>query len=312
MLPLALLGLGIFGLWGGTLLAVRGAVELSDRYQLSRGFVGLVVLAIGTDLPELVVALGGSWQQLQGVDASGLILGASVGSAIAQGTLALGVAGLIAYLPVAPRMLRRDLTTLLLTIGLVFALAVDGSIGRLDGFALLIVYAIYFVALVQAERVGMTDGVPGAPEVARPWLSLAIGMVIVTVSAHLVVTEGIAVAEAVGVSQSLVAVILVGAGTSIPELALSARAAYERQAGLAVGNVVGSNIFDLLVPVGAGAAIHPLAVDPQIVRVDLPALAVLMTVLAFFLHRRRGLQRNEAAVLIALYLSFLVIRTASG
>ena len=96
--------LGLLGLWGGTLLTVRGAVELSERHGLSQGFVGLTVLAIGTDLPELLVSISGSVQQLQGIEASGVIVGNATGSAMAQGTLALGVAGLVGYLGVAPRM----------------------------------------------------------------------------------------------------------------------------------------------------------------------------------------------------------------
>ena len=100
--------LGLLGLWFGTDLALDGAMDVSKRFGVSEGFVGLTLLAIGTGLPELVVGLNGGLQQLQGIDASGVVIGNAVGSAIAQGGMVLGIAGLLSYLSLAPRMIRRD------------------------------------------------------------------------------------------------------------------------------------------------------------------------------------------------------------
>jgi cation:H+ antiporter len=309
---LFLLTLGVVGLWGGTLLAIRGAVQLSDQYGLSHGFVGLAVLAVGTDLPELVVALSGSAQRLQGVDASGVIVGSAFGSAIAQGTLVLGVAGLFGYLPVATRMVRRDGLTLILSIGLAAALAAGGGVARLEGAAMLLAYCIYFVALVQAEQQRREPGV-APPEGSLPApFAIAVGLVAVTLAAHIVVTEGIAVAATLGVSQTVLGIIVVGVGTSLPELALSVRAAIDKHASLSVGNVIGSNIFDLLVPVGVGAVLYPLSVEENTVVFDLPALGLVTLALLFFLVRKRGLQRSEAAALIALYVGYASLRVMLG
>lgn len=311
MIQLPLLILGLLGLWGGTLLTVRGAVDLSARHGLSPGFVGLTVLAIGTDLPELLVSLSGSVQQLQGVDASGVIVGNAVGSAIAQGTLVLGVAGLVGYLSVAPRMVRRDGLTLLLVIALTAALGLDGRVGRVEGAVLLIVYLIYLVALIQSEN--GTGGEPTKPPKGRlpaPFL-ISVGLVTVILSAHVVVTEGVALAEAWGISQTVLGVLVIGAGTSLPELALSVGAAREGHASLSVGNVIGSNIFDLLVPVGLAGAISPVAVAPLTVWLDLPAVALATGALLLFLTRRRGLQRREAAALVVLYAGYATLRIFS-
>jgi cation:H+ antiporter len=306
-----LLILGLFGLWGGTLLTVRGAVELSERHGLSKGFVGLTILAIGTDLPELLVSISGSLQQLQGIEASGVIVGNATGSAIAQGTAVLGVAGLVGYLSVAPRMVRRDGVTLLLAIALTAALAFDGQVGRLEGVALLLAYLIYLVALVQQEH-HSGDAQPRAPKGGiSPLFSIGVGLVTVVLAAHVVVTEGIALAEAWGISQTVLGVLILGMGTSLPELALSVAAAKEGHASLSVGNVIGSNIFDLLVPVGLGAAIYPLTVAGDTLSFDLPALTLATVVLLFFLLRRRGLQRREAIVLLAMYVGYATLRLLS-
>jgi cation:H+ antiporter len=309
---LLLLALGLLGLWGGTLLAVRGAVQLSERFGLSEAFIGLTVLAIGTDLPEMVVAIGGSLRQLQGVEASGVIVGTSLGSAMAQGTLVLGVTGMRGYLPVAPRLIRRVGTTLLLAIALTGALALDGRIARLEGLALLLAYAMYFVALVQGERLSVHAPEPRPAGRLPGPLAIALGLVMISLGAHIVVTEGIALADRLRMSQTLLGIVFVGAGTSLPELALSLGAATQQRASMAVGNVIGSNVFDLLVPIGLGGLIHPLTVESRTVALDFPALFLAMLVLVVFLLRRRGLQRREAAVLVATYVVYVAVRTTIG
>ena len=311
MISIILLLVGLFGLWQGTLLTVRGAVLLSERYGLSQGFVGLAVLAIGTDLPELIVALSGSAQQLQGIEASGVIVGSAFGSAIAQGTVVLGVAGLFGYLPVAPRMIRRDGLALIISIGVAALMVFDGQVVRAEGGGMMLAYCLYFVALIQAERKGKKLDREHAPDgrLSAP-ASVAAGLVVVTVGAHLVVTNAVELAAAFGVSQTLLGVLVVGVGTSLPELALSIRAALERHGSLSVGNIIGSNIFDLLIPVGAAAVLHPISVERSTVVIDFPALALFTPILLFFLIRRRGLQRGEAMILIALYFAYVGIRVA--
>jgi len=312
MIALTLLVFGLVGLWVGTLLAVRGAVGLSERFGLSHGFIGLAVLAVGTDLPELVVAIDGALKEVGGVDASGMIVGSAVGSAIVQGSVVLGIAGLVGYLPAGPRMIRRYGTTLLLSVGLTAALFYDGVAGRVDGLVMILVYGLYFAALFRLERTEEDVAELPVPSRLSATQATVIGLGVVVLCAHMVIEGGVALAEMLGMSQTLLAVIFVSAGTSLPELALSVRAAAERHGSLSVGNVIGSNIFDLLVPVGVAATIHPLRVSRDTVYYDLPAVALVTLVLGFFLTRRRGLQRREAVVLIVIYLGYVVLRVAAG
>ncbi len=308
MFETALLAIGLVGLWGGTLLTVRGAVEVSERHGLSQGFIGLTILAIGTDLPELLVSVSGSIQQLQGVESSGVIVGNATGSAMAQGTLVLGVAGLFGYLGIAKRMVQRDGTTLLLAIALTTALCWDGDVTRVEGATLLIAYLMYFVALVQAESRELDEVEGPMVRALSPFWALGVGLVAVILAAHVVVTEGIAIAEAYGISQTVVGALIIALGTSLPELALSIGAARQGHASLSVGNIIGSNIFDLLVPVGVAAAIHPLVVAEATTTFDLPVFAFVTAALLFFMLYREGLQRGEAVLLIVCYVGYVVLR----
>jgi len=301
--------LGLLGLWLGTELALHNTIELAERWGLSQGFLGLTVLAVGTDLPELVVAIDGSIQQLQGVDTAGIVVGNAVGSAIANGSLVLGVAGLFGTLHAAPRMIRRDGMVLMLSIALLGLLSADGQLTRLEGGALLAAYAIYYAALVQAER-----SRPKPPSETRGragWLVLSIlgGILLVVFSADLVVDSAVSLAELQGWDQTVIGLLLVGAGTSLPELVLSLGAAAKGRTGLAVGNVIGSNIFNMLVPLGVGGAIHPLTVGLDTLVLDLPFVAFVTVTSIVFFVRKPGLQRSEAVTLIVLYVGFALART---
>jgi cation:H+ antiporter len=209
---------------------------------------------------------------------------------------------------IAPRIARRDGLTLLLAIALTTILCWDGYVGRLQGGALLIAYLIYFVSLVRAEHGHTEPKIRREPRRLSAMLSLLIGLVTVILAAHVVVTEGVELAESWGISQTVVGVLLIALGTSLPELAVSVGAMRQGHANLSVGNVIGSNIFDLLVPVGLAAVIHPLVVEGATIAFDLPALMLATAALLVFMSRKRGLQRREAVALIGLYVAYAALR----
>jgi len=174
---------------------------------------------------------------------------------------------------------------------------------------LFLAYAAYFVVLLRSEEVPLAsiDG-DALQKVWRTVLGVGGGLGLVVFSAQLVVTQAVLLASNWEVSQTLIGIFLVGIGTSLPELALSVRAALRGQASLSVGNVIGSNTFDLLVPVGASALIHPLAVEQNAVRFDLPAMAVITICTMVFFLSRKGLPKWAAATLLVLYGTYLGLR----
>jgi cation:H+ antiporter len=301
-LSLVLLILGLVALWQGTDFALDGALRISSRYGVSRGFVGLTVLAIGTGLPELVVGVVGGMEQLSGIDASGVVVGNVAGSVIAQGALVLGISGLFAYLHLAPRMIRRDGVILLLAIGLFALVGIDGTITRAEGAVLIVGYAIYLVALLQAERNGKfkPEAVKGRAIV--DFLTVGLGL------ATVVVLNAISIAQDWNVSQTVIGIFLVGAGTSLPELALSVRAAAKGQSSISVGNVIGSNTFDLMVPVGASSVLFPLTVTRDVLIIDVPVMLIVTAAALFFFIRTKGLQKKEAIALLVMYGAYVILR----
>ena len=307
-MDLLLLLLGLVALWQGTDFALDGALRISARFGVSRGFVGLTVLAIGTGLPELVVGIVGGLEQLRGIDASDVVVGNMAGSVVTQGALVLGVSGLFTHLRLAPRMVKRDGLILLLAIGMFGLMGMDGRITRIEGAVLIVGYAIYLVALLQAERGGEYEPAPEEKHTLPAFLTVGLGMATVVVAAHVVVTNAISIAETWHISPTVIGIFLVGAGTSLPELALSVRAASQGESGISVGNVIGSNTFDLLVPVGVSAGLFPLTVDPNVVMIDVPVMAIITAVTLVFLVRKRGLQRYEAISLLLMYATYLIFR----
>jgi cation:H+ antiporter len=298
---------GLLGLWLGTEIALRSTIRLAAQYGLSQSFLGLAVLAVGTDLPELVVAIEGGLQQLGGREASGIVVGNAIGSALCQGSLVLGVAALFGHLRLPRRLVVRDGVALLLSVVLVGLLGADRVLDVREGVALLAVYVIYYVALFQAEKAG--------PKIIRSggrylgwFFGIAAGLIVVLFSAHLVVENALALAERWAVSQTVLGILLIGAGTSLPELVLSLGAAAKGRTGLSVGNVIGSNIFDVLVPTGASATLHPLGVEAHTLYFDLPVLAGLSGLGLVFFTLERGLQRREGLTLISLYGGYALVR----
>ena len=305
---LFLLLLGLVALWQGTDFALEGALRISARYGVSRGFVGLTVLAIGTGLPELVVGVVGGMEQLAGVDASGVVVGNMTGSVVAQGALVLGVSGLFVCLRLAPRMIRRDGVILLLAIGLFALMGIDGRIVRAEGAVLIVGYAIYLVALIQAERNEKYEPEAVKGRAIVDFMTVALGLATVVVAAHVVVVNAISIAQDWNISQTVIGIFLVGAGTSLPELALSVRAATTGQSSISVGNVIGSNTFDLMVPVGASSVLFPLTVTRDVLIIDVPVMLIVTSAALFFFIRTKGLQRKEAIALLAIYGSYMILR----
>lgn len=308
---LLLLILALFGLWAGTELTVRQALRLAAALGLSPMFVGLTILAIGTDLPELVLSIDAGLQRLGGVETSGLVIGNSIGSGLAQIGIALGVTGLFGYVTLGRRLAWSDGVMLLGSIALFFLAGVDGALTRIDGGILLTVYLIYFAAAVRREQTGKADRESGA---TVGWVGIGalclVGLLIVAAASHLAITSAVALAKEWEIEQTFVGIVLIGIGTSLPELAVSLNAVFKKQGALSVGNILGSNIFDMLVAPGAAAVIAGLNVDsPSMFAIDLSALLAISLLALYFFRTRKGLQKREALTLVIFYTTYIALRT---
>ena len=308
MTDVILIILGLLVLWVGTELVIGDAVKIAHRYGLSELFVGLVVLSIGSDLPEVAVAINSGIRTLQGVDVSGVVVGSSIGSAFGQIGLVLGIAGLAGYLVVPRPYVYRHGAVLLGSIVLLAAVGWNGVVTRAEGLFLILVFAGYMIFAYREEKGRAAEHRTESGKMGLAWLGLAVGMVLVIGSSDITVNAATHLAERWGVAQTLVAIILIGIGTSLPELTISLGALLKKKAGMSVGNIIGSNILDTLVPIGLAATISNLSFDVSMLRFDLPALFLLSLIALVFFIVERGLQKWEAVIILSLYFIYIVLK----
>ncbi|MEN0651452.1 MULTISPECIES: calcium/sodium antiporter [Hyphobacterium] len=294
---------------GGDVL-VRGAVGTASKLGVSPLLIGLVLVGFGTSMPELTTsvqaALSGS---------PGIAVGNVVGSNIANILLILGAAAVIAPIAVAPGVLKRDGSFLALSqIALAVALFLT-PVGRTAGgmlFAGLIAYIGLSYWLDRRSRNGAAAlHTAEAESVAPPkgglpvaLLLLAGGIAGVVIGAKLLVDGAISIAEGFGISDAVIGLTVVAVGTSLPELAASVAAAMKRQGDIALGNVIGSNIFNALGILGATAIIRPIEVPPSIIASDMWIMLGAAALLVLVAATGRRVGRMEGVVLLALYAAY--------
>ncbi len=314
------LALGVVGLalllWGGDLL-VRGAAELARRLGVPPLIVGLTVVGFGTSSPELAVSVVSAMAG-RGEVTVGNVLGSNIFNVL----FVLGLAALVAALSVSPQLVKVDVPFLIGASVLAWGLAADGRLSRLDGLVLLAVLAVYVVVLVRAatRRQGEAAAAAGAEGeragTGRQVFQLVAGLGMLLVGSRWVVEAAVALARAVGLSELVIGLTVVAVGTSLPEVASSLVAALKGEREIAVGNVVGSNIYNLLGVLGSAAAVAPAALPiPAIARaVDIPVMVgVAVACLPIFFTGHR-IDRWEGAVFLvygAVYTAFRLLEATS-
>ena len=307
----------VYLLMGGDLL-VRGAVALSRRWKLSPMVIGVTVVALGTSAPELFVSVGAA---LTGHP--GIALGNVVGSNIANALLVTGTLALLSPIQAGTERGWFDSMVMIgVSFGLV-ALALDGALGSREGLMLLVALALFMWRQVRVGKQGEAPGpgrsdqlewVLGLP--SRTWmiiLLIVVGAIWLPIGARLLVDASAEIALYFGVSEAVIGLTLVALGTSLPELATVVIAAARKQLDVALGNVIGSNILNILAIMGSAAVLAPggLRVPGQFFRVDFPVMLVSATVIGAAVILGRSVGRRTGAALLAAYGLYVVFLLAS-
>jgi len=298
---------GLAALIVGTRISVKQAILIAQHYRLSDVFIGVALLSIGSDLPEIVISLNASAHQFQ-TDTSGLIIGNAIGSNFSQIGLIMGITGLFGYLVLGKRLVVRHGGVLLGSILYLYLAALDNEITRIEGGVLVLAFVIYVVMLFGQEPREETAPARKVDNLPAVWAFLLLGMVLVVAGSEATVRGTVALANSYSVSQSLIGIVVIGIGSSLPELTISLEAVRKARGGMSVGNLLGSNIIDTLLPIGLAGVIHPLTVEAGLVRMDLPFLFVLSLIVLVMLVRRKGLQKPEAILLIVIYGVYLNLK----
>jgi len=316
--------LGLITLIVGADLLVRGASRLAAAFGVSPLVIGLTIVAIGTASPEIAVSLKAA--------ASGqgdLTLGNVLGSNIFNILFILGVTSIVAPIVIAEQLIRKDAPIMLGVSLLTFALALDGTLGWLDGVLLLLGMMIYIVfALRQSRAEGREvqkeyeqEFAKKEPRTAKQILLdigfILIGLGLLVLGSNWLVESAVQIAKALGVSELVIGLTIVAVGTSLPEVATSVIAALKGESDIAVGNAVGSNIFNLLGVLGIGALVAPggVMVAARVLQFDLPVMlfVALVTLPVFYIDNR--ISRVEGGLLLAYYIAYVtyvILRAAES
>ncbi len=314
ILHLFLLTIGFILLTGGAESLVRGASGIASRLGIPPLIVGLTVVAFGTSAPELAVSIAAAWS-----GQADLALGNVVGSNIFNILLILGISALITPLAIGSQLIRIDVPLMVGASVLVLVFALDGHIDRLEGgvlFSGLLAYIGFQVRQGRRERLVNGDD-PGQATQSRWWLDPLLvlgGLAILVMGSRLLVSSAVAIAQSLGVSELVIGLTIVAGGTSLPEVATSVIASLRGQRDIAVGNVVGSNVFNLLGVLGLAALISPagIGVAQQALVFDLPVMvAAAVACLPIFITGRE-IARWEGALFLAYYLAYTLYSGAVG
>lgn len=302
--------LSLVVLTAGADLLVRGASSLALRFGISALVVGLTVVAFGTSAPELVVSLKAAYQG-QGDIAAGNVIGSNIFNVAAI----LGLSALISPMRVQLQLLRLDAPIMVGVCVLMFVILRDGQVGRVEGiclFAGLLAYTIFNVVASRRKHAEAIDrefeeGVPH--QTKSPWLDFSLvagGLVLLVLGSRLLVDNSVKLAQGMGISEAVIGLTIVAAGTSMPELATSIVAAVKKEADIAIGNVIGSNIFNILGILGLSSAIFPFSA-PGIKAFDLNAMVFLSVLLVPMLYSGKLLARWEGGLLLACYFGYVAV-----
>ncbi len=295
---------------GGEFL-VRGAVATAARLGVSPLLAGLVIVGFGTSTPELVTSVNAAL-----VGAPGIAVGNVVGSNIANLLLILGLGALLFPLPVEAAAFRRDGAVLALATAIGVGVVLWGELTRPVGAVLVACLLAYVVTTYVLEKRRHTPAekvyLEEAELKATPGLGLvpalllaALGLVGVVVGADWLVSAAVDVARALGVTETVIGLTLVAVGTSLPELATAIVAGLRRQTEVAIGNVIGSNIFNILFILGTTALVQPIPIPPEIARFDVWAMVAATALTLFLVRTGWRVTRLEGALLLAAYGAYL-------
>lgn len=316
ILPILFLLAGIVVLIVGAELLVRGASSIALRLGISAIVIGLTVVAFGTSAPELVVNILAATK-----GTTGLAIGNIVGSNLANILLILGVGALIAPLKVKEGTTFKEIPFALLGIMLVGIMGndtfLDGvnidQLSRSDGIAFIAFFAIFMYYTYGLTRVRGEAEPVETYQLSTSWLMLIAGIGGLVYGGQLIVNNAITLASIAGMSESLIGLTIVAIGTSLPELATTIVAVRKGNADLAIGNAIGSNIFNVFWVLGITAIINPLPFDATInADVLMTTVATVLLFLFMFLQKRHILQRWQGAFFVLLYVSYMIFAVIRG
>ncbi len=305
---------GVGVLYFGAEWLVRGSARLASSVGVSPIVVGLTVVSMGTSAPELwisvVASLGGS---------PDLAMGNVMGSNLANLGLVLGISAIVRPLRVSTQVVTREVSVMFFITAALLPLIWNEHIGRIEGLFLVAMLVAYLAYVLRSAKTEDTDA-PGEYEyqesihggvglssrtIARDVAFILVGIAGLVLGAFAIRESAVALAQAMGISELVIGVTPVSIGTSLPELATCAVAAWRREADIAVGNILGSNVFNIAGVLGVTSLVAPLDFDAEVLRLQFPAVMVISVLMVPIVRHRLVIRRREGVLLLCTYLALL-------
>ena len=289
---------------------VAGAAVTATNLGVSSLIIGLTIVSIGTSAPEILVAVSASLEA-----APKLAIGNAIGSNIANIGLVLGVTAIAAQLPFSQEILKNEVRWLIGATLLAFFCLVNLFLGAMDGLFLLAGLGLILYLMLNKQRSnqqsqGEASGdLPDTPTMPthKGVLWLIFGLLLLLISAQVVTKAAVEIANQLGVDELIVGLTVIAIGTSLPELAASVTAAVKGHAEIAIGNVIGSNILNILAVLAVPALMHPVAVDSIVIWRDYGVMALLTLILVIFAQLRGAISRLEGALMLCIWIGYNVV-----
>ncbi len=293
---------------------IEGAAAVARYFGMSALLIGMVIIGFGTSAPEMVVSAISATQGNPGI-----ALGNAYGSNITNIALILGITAVLKPINLHSQILRKELPILSLVTGLAAYQLWDGDLTRMDAAVLLVVFAM-LMGWTTWESISQPKDTLGveveqelvvhAMPIQRAFIWLFVGLILLIVSSRFLVWGAVSIAQTLGVSDLVIGLTVIAVGTSLPELASSIIAARKGEHDLAVGNIIGSNLFNTLAVVGIAGSIHPLTVPAEVMQRDIPVMATVTLAIFVFGYGFRGpsrLNRVEGGILLLSYVAYTVV-----
>ncbi len=331
LLSILFLVIGFIGLYIGAKFIIIGLENIADRLHISHIMVGLTILAIGTSLPEIAVSVMGGFDKLLGIDPNidGIVIGNKVGSFLTQITLIIGILAVSQPLLVSKWELRREGPMLFISVLIFLIFSLDGLITQFEALLMIILYFIYLILIIWSER-RLTKAKPEVrfankerldPMSFEPIESphktssifkdisfTLIGLLILLVTAEFTLLSAHDLAREFHIPENVIGILIVGFGTSLPELVADLTAIRRESYGIAIGDILGSNICDILLATGSGAIIVNFNVPIVILIFDLPVLFLALSIALYLLWSHKTLKKWEGVLLIGFYSIYVIVK----
>ena len=301
LLDILLIIIGVALVLKGADFLTEGASALARRMHVPEIVIGLTIVAAGTSAPELFVSVVSA---LNGTP--DLAVGNVVGSNTMNCMLIVGCAAMVAPMTISRSTVRKDIPFAVMASILLTCIALDNYLGRVDGIILLLGFVVFMAYTLLQAKNGQAEPQTEVRQL-NPWLSLlflVIGLAMLVAGSNVFVGSASSVAAALGISEGVIGLTVVAGGTSLPELATSVVAARKGQSAIAIGNVIGSNVFNILLILGMTAVISPLQIE-GITTIDMAVMLISVVLVWLFSFTRFTVERWEGALLVGGYLAYL-------